>query len=90
MTQQQKLLAKLATKPSPRDFKWNELVKLLNSLGFNSLGFKQIKGKGSRRKFYHTEFEKLIIIHEPHPGNVLKLYQVNEVVENLKEIGIIE
>lgn len=83
MSQQEKLLAKLTARPEPRDFKWSELVKLLNGYGF-----KEIKGKGSRRKFYHSETNTLINIHEPHPRKTLKPYQVKNIVTKLKEIGI--
>ena len=84
MSQQEKLLAKLTAKPVPRDYKWNELCKLLNGLGFD-----QLTGKGSRRKFYHAGTKTLIIIHEPHPQNVLKPYQVKDVVNKLKEMGTV-
>lgn len=84
MVKQEKLLEKLTAKPAPRDFRWGELVKLLNWLGFE-----QIKGSGSRRKFYHAETKTLISIHEPHPENVLKLYQIKIVVNKLKEMGIV-
>lgn len=84
MSKQDKLLDKLLRKPEPRDFTWNELVKLLN--GF---GFEQVKGKGSRRKFFHSDSKTLISIHEPHPQNELKPYQVREVVKKLKEMGVV-
>jgi predicted RNA binding protein YcfA (HicA-like mRNA interferase family) len=84
MGKHEKLLEKLTAKPATRDFKWDELVKLLNGLGFE-----QIKGSGSRRKFYHAETKTVISLHEPHPENVLKLYQVKIVVNKLKEMGIV-
>lgn len=84
MSKQDKLFDKLLRKPEPRDFTWNELIKLLN--GF---GFEQVKGKGSRRKFYHPESKTLISIHEPHPQNELKPYQVRDVVKKLKEMGVV-
>jgi len=84
MSQQEKLLAKLTTKPEPRDFKWSELATLLGGLGFEL-----VKGKGSRRKFYHVGKKTLINMHEPHPQNVLKSYQVREVVKKLKEMGLV-
>lgn len=79
MGRQQKLIRRLYSKP--KDYKWNEAVTLLKKLGF-----KQIEGSGSRVKFFLEDPRSLIIIHRPHPGGILKTYQVNELIDKVKEV----
>ena len=76
MAQLGKLKARLCAKP--KDFTWDELVKLLAAYGFESL----TKGKtaGSRRQFYNPATQVAISLHKPHPGNLLKEYQLKEII----------
>jgi hypothetical protein len=39
---------------------------------------------GSGRKFIRRETGALLMMHEPHPGNILKTYQVKAVLAHLK------
>lgn len=80
MAKKDKLKAKLLNRP--KDFTWTELESLLGSLGFE-----QFKGKGSRRKFIHAESKVMINLHEPHPGKILKMYVVDQIICKLKELG---
>ncbi|EJL6486937.1 type II toxin-antitoxin system HicA family toxin [Vibrio cholerae] len=80
MGKQEKLKAKLLTRP--KDFTWSELESVLSNLGFELL-----KGKGSRRKFFHKDKNILINLHEPHPDKILKRYVVEQVLEKLVELG---
>lgn len=84
MSRKDKLSAKL--KRQPKDFTWNELVTLLKALGYREL--KRGKTVGSRRRFVH-ETAALISLHEPHPGNELKAYQVDLVLETLTQEDLI-
>ena len=36
-----------------------------------------------------SDKEIKIELHKPHPGNVLKPYQINILINKLKEIGVI-
>jgi len=76
MSQLDKLKARICAKP--KDFTWDELVKLLTSYGFESL----TKGKtaGSRRQFYNSTTQVAISMHKPHPGTILKEYQLKEII----------
>jgi predicted RNA binding protein YcfA (HicA-like mRNA interferase family) len=76
MSQLDKLKARLCAKP--KDFTWDELVKVLAAYGFESL----TKGKtaGSRRQFYNLTTQVAISLHKPHPGNILKEYQLKEII----------
>lgn len=82
MGKQEKLREKLLSKP--KDFKWSELVSCLEHLGFELLN-----GKGSRRKFFHKGMRRVVTIHEPHPQSILKSYQIESVINTLKEMELI-
>ncbi|WP_097458705.1 type II toxin-antitoxin system HicA family toxin [Mangrovitalea sediminis] len=84
MSKQKKALSKLCSEPPPSDFEWSELTAILGRLGF-----KLLKNKGSRRKFYHEEKNVLIICHEPHPEPTVDKGCVKDVVETLKLHGFI-
>lgn len=68
----------------PTDFTWDELVNVLSFYGYVEI----IKGKtaGSRRKFADKE-KNMILLHKPHPANIVKKYAIKQVIENLKEKG---
>ena len=82
MAKIEKLIAKLLS--NPVDFTWDELVKLLRYFGYEEL--KTGKTGGSRRK-YVGDHNHIISLHKPHPGNILKRYQLKDVIDALKEIG---
>jgi hypothetical protein len=84
MSKIDKLIKRLESEP--KDFTYNELKKLLNNLGF----VEDNKGKtsGSRIKFYKNGIAE-IELHRPHPSNILKPYQVKDVIEKLKKGGLI-
>ncbi len=83
MSKTEKLLKRLLSKP--KDFTWSEAVTLLNHFGFEV-----IPGAGSRRKFKHSKTKSLIILHEPHPGTILKTYTVQEIIKTLTEGGFLK
>ena len=83
MSSTEKLLEKLTAKPTPRNFSWDNLVTLLVRLGYQ-----EIQGSGSRRKFFRSVTKHSIHLHKPHPGNNLKTYQVNQVIDSLINEGL--
>ena len=82
MSKIEKLLKRFIS--SPKDFTWDELVKLLIHFGY----YEHVKGKtgGSRRKFVDKN-NNIISLHKPHPGNILKTYAIKEMIEHLTEKG---
>lgn len=82
MSRHEKLMARLLNRQAR--FTWQELVTLLNGLGY-----RQIEGSGSRVKFDNGDPQALISLHRPHPGNELKAYARRQVIENLKAGGLI-
>ena len=85
MSKTEKLVLRLLT--IPRDFTWEELTKTLNHFGFIEL--KKGKTGGSRRKFADAE-KNVVILHKPHPGNIVKEYVIKQVIDLLKEKGYIK
>lgn len=65
----------------PTDFTLNELIRLLDGLGYQMV--KSGKTGGSRRRFAHPEYG-FITLHEPHPTKVLKRYQIDQIIEYLQ------
>lgn len=80
MGKKEKLLKRLFSRP--RNFTWDELVSLLKALGFEIL-----QGSGSQCKFVHKETQTIISLHKPHPGNELKMYVMDQVIEKLSDMG---
>ncbi len=82
MSKIEKIVERLLS--SPTDFTWDELVKVLSHFGYKEL--KPGKTGGSRRKFANAE-KHIISLHKPHPGNLLKPYQVKDVIATLRTKG---
>jgi hypothetical protein len=82
MSKVQKLIERIQDKPN--DFSWDELVRLLSYFGYSEL--KSGKTGGSRRKFCNKE-RHIISLHKPHPGNIVKVYAIEQINQFLKEKG---
>jgi len=80
MTKREKLIDRLLIKPT--DFTWSELTKALGCFGYKQISAG--KTGGSRVRFIHPEFPP-IILHKPHPKPVLKHYQLEQIIEQLKQ-----
>jgi hypothetical protein len=66
----------------PKDFAYSELTTLLTFLGYE-----EVQGAGSRVCFQSKTHK--IKLHKPHPGNLLKQYQVELIIDELKKEGLI-
>jgi hypothetical protein len=71
-------------KSIPSDFTWEELVAVLSYFGYEETGTG--KTSGSRKRFADNA-GNLILLHKPHPANVVKKYALRQVLETLKERG---
>ena len=80
MSKMEKLIAKFLK--VPKDLTWEELVNILNHLGYSE---KSGKGKtgGSRIKFINSDND-IINLHKPHPGNIVKQYVIPQILEKLE------
>lgn len=85
MSRKEKLKEKLLSKP--KDFSYDELKSLLNGLGYVETN----KGKtsGSRVAFVNKENSHIIRLHKPHPKNILKAYQVDLIIEELRKENLL-
>jgi hypothetical protein len=68
MSRNEKLIQRLLA--VPRDFTWDELIKVLSVFGYTE--FKKGKTGGSRRKFVDHN-NNIISLHKPHPGTIVKV-----------------
>ncbi|MNS67208.1 hypothetical protein D3C72_1004530 [compost metagenome] len=78
MSRHEKLLERLLS--IPKDFTWEELIKVLNAYGYQEK--KGGKTGGSRRKFIDQN-NLIISLHKPHPGNIVKTYIIYDVIDHL-------
>ena len=71
----------------PSDFTFEEMQRLLEGYGYE----KSNKGRtsGSRIIFKNGD-KRPIMLHKPHPGNIVKRYALKQVYEELKEAGLIK
>ena len=82
MSSFEKLLIRFLS--NPKDFSYDELKRLLS--GF---GYKEQQRSGSRVVFKNERLHHSIKLHKPHPGNILKRYQVNIILKELKIKGLL-
>jgi hypothetical protein len=85
MSRYQKLIKRFLAKP--RDFTYDELITLLQGFGYQEV--KAGKTSGSRAAFFNEKRKNIIRLHRPHPSNVLKRYQLNDVERELKRKGLL-
>lgn len=85
MSRHQKLTERFLAKP--RDFSFSELRTLLSGFGYKEM--KTGKTAGSRIAFLEQKGRHLIRLHKPHPGNILKRYQLDDLEQELKRKGIL-
>lgn len=86
MSKKEKLLGRLRTTPRPKDFTWAEATTLLAAYGFKL----HPTGGGSGRMFVHEQTRVKLRLHEPHPEKTLKPYMVDQLLEGLRNAGVIE
>ena len=66
----------------PKDYRFSEARQLLCQLGFKE----DQKGKtsGSRVRFYREKDGKIILLHKPHPDDIMGRLTVKDLADNLK------
>lgn len=84
MSQKEKLKNRLLSRP--KDFTFGEMTALLGYFGYHpeNLG----KTSGSRVAFTNSGGD-YIRLHKPHPRNILKPYQVEDIIAALKERSLL-
>lgn len=81
MSKLEKQIERLKSKP--KDYTYDEAKFMLNKMGYieNNKG----KTSGSKVVFINKNNVK-IELHKPHPRNILKPYQINLILDKLKEM----
>ena len=82
MSRREKLLARLRSRPT--DFSWTDLQRLMEQLGFEELC-----GSGSRRKFVSKSSRRIVSLHRRHPDGNLLPYQIRDILDFLRQEGLI-
>lgn len=72
----------------PADYGFEEMSRLLKDLGYEEI--RSGRTSGSRVAFFNKTRGHIIRLHKPHPGNIMKKYQMELVKEALKAKGMIE
>jgi len=70
----------------PTDFTFDELERLLKCFGYE----RHDKGRTSgSRVIFKNEKGFTIMLHRPHPGNIIKEYALKQVYDELKNRDLI-
>lgn len=69
----------------PKDYTYTEARYLLSQIGFEE--YQKGKTSGSRVKFYRETDGRMILLHKPHPSDVMKLGAVKQLVDYLVQLG---
>lgn len=79
------LLDKLCVKPTPANFRFADIRKVMSHFGY----LESNKGatSGSRVKFYHPETKAVLLLHKPHPGDEMAKAAIDSVVKFLVDHG---
>ena len=84
MVTKEKLIERF--KAIPSDFTFDELERLLAIYGFE----RSNKGKTSgSRVVFKNQSGTPIMLHKPHPGNIVKTYALRQVMDELKNKELI-
>ncbi|MEG1092164.1 MAG: type II toxin-antitoxin system HicA family toxin [Acinetobacter sp.] len=84
MGQKEKLIQRLISKP--KDFTFDEAETLLRFLGYT----RSDKGRTSgSRVMFVSDNHPPILLHKPHPRNELLSYQVKQLLDMLKQEGLL-
>jgi len=87
MSKDDKLVARFLT--LPKDFTYNELVRILAIFGYEE--YTTGKTTGSGVKFRNPDYpEYRINFHKPHPDSTIKKYVLIQIRDILIEIGLIK
>ena len=71
----------------PSDFTFDEMQRLLEGYGYE----RSNKGRTSgSRIIFKNGNKRPIMLHKPHPGNIVKTYAMKQVLDELREAGLIK
>jgi predicted RNA binding protein YcfA (HicA-like mRNA interferase family) len=80
VSKMQKRKLELFSNPPPKDYRWEDLVAIMRSVGFS-----ETCNGGSHYTFQHTSGYTFIMT-KTHPSGILKLYQVKDAKEAWEKV----
>lgn len=83
MSKLQKAKKRLSSRP--KDYTYTEARYLLSQLGFEE--YNKGKTSGSRVKFYRIKDKRIILLHKPHPGDLMSLGAIKDLAARLEEMS---
>jgi len=83
MSTKEKLIKRFLSQP--KDFTWDELVRLFGILGFTV----DNKGSTSGSRVLFEKDGEAHTVHKPHPSNIMKGYALKQIFDFLVEKGFI-
>ena len=83
MSKKEKLIKRLLS--YPKDFTFEELATLLSRLGYTL----KTAGKTGGSRVTFAKDSDYIRLHKPHPRNILKQYQIDDIITALSERGLL-
>ncbi|WP_297430677.1 type II toxin-antitoxin system HicA family toxin [Clostridium sp.] len=86
MPKKEDLINKVYRKPSTNNFTTRELDTLMAKCNCTKFS----GGRGSGIGYCHLDTKRILQFDEPHPGNELYRYQIEMVLQFLKDIGEID
>lgn len=72
----------------PKDYTYTEAKYLLSQMGFEE--YNKGRTSGSRVKFHRKSDDRVILLHKPHPSDIMKPGAIKQLVEYLIQIGELE
>jgi len=84
MSTKEKLIERFIRQP--KDFTWDELVRLFGLFGFEL----DNKGKTSGSRTFFKKGAERIELHKPHPAKMIKEYKMKQLLGYLIKKGFIK
>ncbi len=85
MSKRDKLIDRLLNKPS--NLRYDEAKILLGKFSYKEDN--RGRTSGSRVAFVNDTTGHIIRLHKPHPGQILKQYQIEQLIRKLRDKGVI-
>jgi hypothetical protein len=86
MSRRDKALRRFLSRPA--DFRFDEMSRMLKDLGYEEI--RSGKTSGSRVAYLNKLTGHIIRLHRPHPGNIVKRYQMELIEGALRAEGLIK
>ena len=77
--------AKERLRSRPKDYTYSEAKFLLSQMGFEE--YNKGKTSGSRVKFFRSIDQHIILLHKPHPSDVMSVGAIRDLADHLEEMG---